>query len=124
MNVIHDDITTAMLTSFASAVSNVIVILLSFLLVHHRTTAIVNYDHSNLLVLTDTTICAIMLSCYVMNFILLQTLMEIIRSSIKTVYVCFAQFPSSLQNSFPLIYHRLMRISSSSSSSSSSNHNS
>jgi len=109
--ILHDDITSSMITSFCSAISNVIVIFLSFLLVHHRTTTLVNYDHSHALVLTDVSICIIMACCYVMSFILCQTTLEIVKSSIKTVYVCFAQFPASLHNSFPLIYHRLMRIS-------------
>jgi len=113
--ILHDDITSSMITSFCSAISNIIVILLSFLLVHHRSTTLVNYDnqhdHSHTLVLTDMSICIIMACCYVMSFILCQTTLEIVRSSIKTVYVCFAQFPGCLHNSFPLIYHRLMRIS-------------
>jgi hypothetical protein len=37
--------------------------------------------------------------------------MEPLRASIKAVYVCFAQHPQSLSQAFPLIYHRLSRIS-------------
>ena len=38
-------------------------------------------------------------------------MMEPLRASIKAVYVSFAQHPQSLSQAFPLLYHRLSRIS-------------
>ena len=61
--ILHDDITSSMITSFCSAISNIIVMFLSFLLLHHRTTTLVNYDHSHALVLTGMSICVIM-ACF------------------------------------------------------------
>jgi hypothetical protein len=40
--------------------------------------------------------------------------MEPLRAAIKASYIAFAQNPRCLSQSFPLIYHRLCRLSESS----------
>ncbi len=60
---------------------------------------------------TDITICEIMVMTFVMCYVLIYTMMEPLRASIKAVYVCFAQNHQSLSQAFPILYHRLDRMS-------------
>ena len=46
-----------------------------------------------------------------MCYLILSTLIEPLRASIKAVYVSFAQHPESFSLAFPLVFHRLSRIS-------------
>jgi hypothetical protein len=61
--------------------------------------------------LTDVSIVQSMLLAFVLCYTLLFTVMEPLRASIKAIYVCFAQHPQSLSHTYPLIFHRLSRIS-------------
>lgn len=74
---------------------------MGLILVHHRAA-----DK-----LRDGTIVQSMLLAFILCYSLLFTVMEPLRASIKAIYVCFAQHPHSLSQSFPLIFHRLSRIS-------------
>ena len=46
-----------------------------------------------------------------MCYLILSTLIEPLRASIKAVYVSFAQHPESFSQAFPLVFHRLSLIS-------------
>ena len=54
-----------------------------------------------------------MLLAFILSYTLIFTVMEPLRASIKAVYVSFAQHPRSLSQAFPLIFHRLSRLSES-----------
>jgi len=60
---------------------------------------------------TDITVCEIMVMTFAMCYVLIYTMMEPLRASIKAVYVCFAQNQRSLSQAFPILYHRLDRMS-------------
>jgi hypothetical protein len=81
-----------------------IVIFVGFILSHHR-------KASSLPSLHDTAVCEIMLLSFILSYTIVFTVLEPLRASIKTVYVCFAQHPQSLSQAFPLIFHRLTRLS-------------
>jgi uncharacterized membrane protein YozB (DUF420 family) len=97
--IVHDDISTSMCASLCFAVSGIIVVIVGVTLSHHR-----GY-------LSDTVLCDTMVISFLMSYVILFTTMEPLRASIKALYVCFAQYPASLSQAFPLVYHRLVRIS-------------
>lgn len=99
--IIHDDITTRMCTNVCTSVCGAIIILMGLVLTRHRTS-----DG-----LTDVSILQSSLLTFILCYSLLFTVMEPLRASIKAIYVCFAQHPQSLSNTYPLIFHRLSRIS-------------
>lgn len=99
--IIHDDITTRMCTNVCTSVCGAIIILMGLILTRHRTS-----DG-----LTDVSILQSSLLTFILCYSLLFTVMEPLRASIKAIYVCFAQHPQSLSNTYPLIFHRLSRIS-------------
>jgi hypothetical protein len=102
--IIHDDISTHMCASVCTAISGMIVIFVGFILSHHR-------KSSSLPSLHDTAVCEIMFLSFILSYTIVFTVLEPLRASIKTVYVCFAQHPQSLSQAFPLIFHRLTRLS-------------
>lgn len=61
--------------------------------------------------LNDVAVVESMLLAFILCYSLLFTVIEPLRASIKAIYVSFAQHPHSLSQSFPLIFHRLSRIS-------------
>lgn len=61
----------------------------------------------------DSAVILDMLLSFFFCYTLIFTVMEPLRASIKAVYVSFAQHPESLSAAFPLIYHRLTRMSQS-----------
>lgn len=99
--IIHDDITTQMCTCVCASLCGAIVMFMGLILTHHRSS-----DG-----LTDVSIVQSMLLAFVLCYTLLFTVMEPLRASIKAIYVCFAQHPQSLSHTYPLIFHRLSRIS-------------
>jgi hypothetical protein len=62
---------------------------------------------------SDSAIVLDMLLAFVFCYTLIFTVMEPLRASIKAVYVSFAQHPQSLSQAYPLIFHRLSRMSES-----------
>ena len=66
-----------------------------------------NYDDDA----TDLDVVKNMLLAFILSYTLLFTVMEPLRAAIKAVYVAFAQNPRSLSHAYPLIYHRLTRLS-------------
>jgi hypothetical protein len=98
--IIHDDMTTHVCSSVCGSISGLIVIVVGSILSHQRT------DN-----LTDAALVQSMLLAFIFCYTLLFTVMEPLRASIKAIYVCFAQHPQSLSQAFPLIFHRLSRIS-------------
>ena len=99
-SIMNNDISSQMCTLVSKAISIILVILMGSPLSSYSS----GLDHSR-------SVCKIMVVTYDMCFIILNTLMEPLRASIKAVYVSFAQHPQSLSQAFPLLYHRLNRIS-------------
>eukprot|EP00551_Chaetoceros_affinis_P013266 CAMPEP_0203686964 /NCGR_PEP_ID=MMETSP0090-20130426/49338_1 /ASSEMBLY_ACC=CAM_ASM_001088 /TAXON_ID=426623 /ORGANISM="Chaetoceros affinis, Strain CCMP159" /LENGTH=1061 /DNA_ID=CAMNT_0050556211 /DNA_START=130 /DNA_END=3315 /DNA_ORIENTATION=+ len=97
--ILRDDISSHMCSSVSKAVSIIVVIIIGQPLSLHSS----GLKHS--------TVCEIMVVSYMMCFMILSTVMEPLRASIKAVLVSFAQHPQSLSQAFPLVYHRLSRIS-------------
>mmetsp|Transcript_18251 Transcript_18251/g.26634 ORF Transcript_18251/g.26634 Transcript_18251/m.26634 type:complete len:97 (+) Transcript_18251:83-373(+) len=54
----------------------------------------------------------IMILAFIMCYTLTYTMIEPLQASIRAVYICFAQNQQSLSQAFPLVYHRLNRMSS------------
>jgi len=82
------------------AISGFIVIITGYVLVHQRTKGV-----------TDLQVAEDILISFVLSYTLIFTVMEPLRAAIKAVYVSFAQSPQSLSQAFPLIFHRLSRLS-------------
>jgi hypothetical protein len=59
----------------------------------------------------DWAVLVNLLISFYLSYTVLFSALEPLRASIKTVYVSFAQHPDSLSAAFPLIYHRLSRLS-------------
>lgn len=91
--------TTHMCSSICGSVSGFIVVLIGLVLSHRRSG------------LSDEAIVHTMLLAFLFCYTLLFTLMEPFRASIKAIYVSFGERPQSLSQAFPLIFHRLSRIS-------------
>lgn len=105
MPIIHDDISTHMSACVGGTVAGVIVIFTGGVLVHQR-------NRSSPTV-SDSDVVLDMLLAFVLCYTLIFTVMEPLRASIKAVYVSFAQHPQSLSQAYPLIFHRLSRMSES-----------
>ena len=98
-----NDISSHMCTSIPRAIS----IMLTIIVGHTLTTSSPSTSEG----LDHVTICQIMIVTFIMSFVILNTFMEPLRASMVAVYVSFAQHPQSLSQAFPLLYHRLNRIS-------------
>jgi hypothetical protein len=103
--ILHDDISTHMSACVGGSVSGLIVLFMGVLLTHQR--------NRNSIPVPDSAIVLDMLMAFYFCYTLIFTVMEPLRASIKAVYVCFAQHPESLSQAFPLIFHRLTRMSQS-----------
>lgn len=103
--IINDDISTHMSACVGGSVSGIIVIFTGSVLVHQR-----NRSSSDI---SDSAIVLDMILAFIFCYTLIFTVMEPLRASIKAVYVSFAQHPQSLSQAFPLIFHRLSRMSQS-----------
>lgn len=101
--VIHDDIATQMCSSFCYFIAGLIVLFYGMLLITHQNSFAPDP-------LTDASILEVLLLSYILCYIILSTSLEPLRSAMKTVYVCFAEHPLSVSQTFPLIYQRLRRI--------------
>ena len=99
--ILHDDISTHMCACLCGSIAGMIIIFFGLILDHHQIA-----DH-----LSDKTVVQSMLLAFVLCYVMLFTVMEPLRAAIKAIYVCFAQHPESLSQAFPLIFHRLTRIS-------------
>lgn len=110
--IIHDDITSTMCSCLASAISGCTSVIFFFSLLLHRDSSSKSSSSSNNInVVSDSNICEIMIVSYYMCYVLLFAMMEPMRASIKAIYVSFASFPQTLNHTYPLVYHRLTRIS-------------
>jgi len=88
-----------MCAAVGGGISGVIVIITGYILVHQSSNA------------SDWEIAETLLLSFILSYTLLFTVMEPLRAAIKAVYVSFAQHPRSLSQAFPLIFHRLSRLS-------------
>lgn len=52
----------------------------------------------------------IMVTTFIMCYTLVYTMMEPLQASIKAMYICFAQNHQTLSQAFPIVYHRLNRM--------------
>eukprot|EP00934_Nitzschia_sp_Nitz4_P005288 Nitzschia sp. Nitz4//scaffold198_size39746//1420//3550//NITZ4_007596-RA/size39746-augustus-gene-0.0-mRNA-1//1//CDS//3329540503//5278//frame0 len=102
---IHEDISTHMSACVGGSVSGIVVMFTGLVLVGQR-----NRSYPNV---SDSAILLDMLMAFVFCYTLIFTVMEPLRAAIKAVYVSFAQHPQALSQAFPLIYHRLSRMSQS-----------
>mmetsp|Transcript_4833 Transcript_4833/g.13976 ORF Transcript_4833/g.13976 Transcript_4833/m.13976 type:complete len:179 (+) Transcript_4833:1341-1877(+) len=103
--IIHDDISTHMSACVGGSVSGVIILFTGAVLVHQRNRS----DPS----VPDSAVALDMVIAFFFCYTLIFTVMEPLRASIKAVYVCFAQHPEALSQAYPLIFHRLSRMSQS-----------
>ena len=97
--VLDDDITTHMCACTGGALSGLLVLIVC------STTFRDGID--------DWQVLVNLLLSYYWSYTLLFTALEPLRASVKGLYVSFAQHPESLSQAFPLIYHRLARLSDS-----------
>mmetsp|Transcript_4127 Transcript_4127/g.4680 ORF Transcript_4127/g.4680 Transcript_4127/m.4680 type:complete len:875 (-) Transcript_4127:7-2631(-) len=103
--IIHDDISAHMSACVGGSVSGIIILFTGAILVHKRN----ENDQS----IPDSSVAFDMVLAFFFCYTLIFTVMEPLRASIKAVYVCFAQYPAALSQAFPLIFHRLSRMSQS-----------
>jgi len=103
--IIHDDISTHISACVGGSVSGVIILFTGAVLVHQR-----NRNDPGV---PDSAVALDMVIAFFFCYTLIFTAMEPLRASIKAVYVCFAQHPEALSQAFPLIFHRLSRMSQS-----------
>lgn len=103
--ILHEDITTHMCTCVGGSITGIIVLITTYLLFHQRKRHV---EVSDIHVVED------MLLSFILSYTLIFTVMEPLRAAIKASYIAFAQNPRCLSQSFPLIYHRLCRLSESS----------
>lgn len=102
---IHDDISTHMSACVGGSISGVVIIFTGLVLTHQR--------NRNSPDVNDAAVIMDMLLAFIFCYTLIYTVMEPLRASIKAVYVSFAQHPQSLSQAYPLIFHRLSRMSQS-----------
>jgi hypothetical protein len=102
--ILHEDITTHMCTCIAGSIAGVIVLITSYLLLHQRKSHIE---------VTDFHVVENMLISFILSYTLIFTVLEPLRAAIKASYVSFAQNPRCLSQAYPLIFHRLSRLSES-----------
>jgi hypothetical protein len=106
--ILHDDITTHMCSCVGGSISGIIVLFTGHVLLRQRASA---GQHD----ISDLQVVEVMVLAYVLSYTLIFTVLEPLRSSVKAIYVSFAQHPESLRHTFPLVYHRLCRLSGSNS---------
>lgn len=100
--VLHDDISTHMCACVGGTVAGVIVIVTHFTMMQQ----LKDTTHT-----TDKEVVVSIFLDFILSYTLLFTAMEPIRASIKAIYISFAQHPRSFRLAYPLIYHRLNRLS-------------
>lgn len=102
--ILHEDITTHMCTCVGGSISGVIVLITTYLLLHQRK------GHAEV---GDFHVAESMLISFVLSYTMIFTALEPLRAAIKASYVSYAQNPRCLSQAYPLIYHRLSRLSES-----------
>ena len=100
--ILHEDISTHMCACVGGTISVTVVIITTYIMIHQTDDRV-----------TDWQVTQNMLLSFVLCYTLVFTVMEPLRAAIKAVYVSFAQHPRSLSQAFPLIFHRLSRLSES-----------
>ena len=102
---IHEDISTHMSACVGGSISGLIVIFTGGVLILQR--------NRNFPDVADSAVLVDMLMAFIFCYTLIFTVMEPLRASIKAIYVSFAEYPQALSQAYPLIYHRLSRMSQS-----------
>ncbi|CAB9504226.1 Plasma-membrane choline transporter [Seminavis robusta] len=104
--IIHDDITTHITSCVGGSISAAIVIFTGYALVR-------KLEKDKDPVVQDPSVAQSMILSFILCYTIIFTVLEPLRASIKACYVCFAERPRSLRQAFPLIFHRLSRMSES-----------
>ena len=52
----------------------------------------------------------LLVGLYAVGFSAVATCMEVLAASAAALFVCFARRPAALSQSYPIIYHRLVRL--------------
>jgi nitrate reductase gamma subunit len=100
--ILHEDIATHMCTCVGGTITGIIVLITTYLLLHQKK----NHE-----AVSDFHVVEDMLISYVLSYTLIFTVLEPLRAAIKAVYVSFAQSPNCISQAYPLIHHRLSRLS-------------
>jgi len=104
--IIHDDITTHVTSCVGGSVGGAIVIFTSYALVR-------KLERDGDTEVHDASVAHNTILSFILCYTIIFTVLEPLRASIKACYVCFAERPRSLRQAFPLIYHRLCRMTES-----------
>ena len=104
--ILQEDITRQICASICSTISGVIVLITTYLLLHQRKNSVNSAD------ITELHVAETMFLSYMYSYTLLHTAFEPIRAAIQASYIAFAQNPQCFLHTYPLIYHRLSRLSS------------
>jgi len=99
-SILIEDISSHMCSSISKLITGILTIFGAIILLYQKSGKV-----------SDVVVCETMIISYIMCYTILFTIMEPLRASITAVYVCFAQHPQSLSQAFPLVFHRLSRIS-------------
>ena len=59
----------------------------------------------------DVAVVENMVLAFILSYTLVFTVLEPLRAAVKSIYVSFAQNPKCISQEYPLIYHRLCRLS-------------
>ena len=103
--ILQEDITIQICTSICSAISGIIVLVTTYLLLHQRKNSANSAD------ITELHVVETMFLSYLYSYTILYTAFEPIRAAIQATYIAFAQNPHCFLHTYPLIYHRLYRLS-------------
>jgi hypothetical protein len=100
--VLQVDITTTVVSAVTAALSGLIVIITTALLLHQR--------HNHYPDLTDVHVAVTMLLSFWFAQTLIRTALEPLRAAMQASYVAFSLHPQLFLQTYPLIYHRLHRL--------------
>jgi hypothetical protein len=100
--VLQEDITLAIISGVTGALSGLIVMITTALLLHQR--------HSHYPDLTNAHVAGTMLLSFWFAQTLIRTALEPLRSAMQASYIAFSMHPHLFLQTYPLIYHRLHRL--------------
>jgi len=100
-SLIKQDITTHVCSGFCLVISVITTLVFAVLIELMR-----NAEDMD----RDVSFVDILITCFVVSFSTHFLSLEIMRSSIKTVYIAFAEKPESLSQGYPLVYQRFTRL--------------
>ncbi len=92
----EDDVSVSLFRSMSLGISSVIsaIVLLSAWLEHSK----------------SLNILLIVLASFWVSYVMISLCFQVLESSVLAIYVCFAQHPESMKSQYPIVHHRLERI--------------